>query len=86
MSVIRRNGNNSSEGIKIKCVGEGWQIKNSACNRVINVAAEDIITKKNNIPGKKNVIKYGFLCPLCGCFTAIPKDVMPKKYKCRVKN
>ena len=81
MSVSTKIRTGCSQEFKIRCVGEGWQTRNSACNRVIIVSTDDIKSKNINIPGKGNIVKSGITCPLCGCFTTISKEMMSPKYK-----
>ena len=74
---IKLNGMSS---IKITCTGIGWQIRNSACNKILIVEPSDI--KKRFLSDKKAYV-YGIICPNCGCFTIIPEKNITNSIKKR---
>ena len=82
MSVLTRKKFSELRELKITCKGEGWQIKNSACNCIIAVGAYDIRIRKS---GVDKITKYGVICPSCGCFTSIPRKKLPDSFVIKAK-
>lgn len=69
-------------GLKLTCLGIGWQRLNSACNSSLSVGAEDIRIKKYlKEQNGKRVKLFGVICPCCGCFTNISNSNIPDEIK-----
>ena len=84
MNYMLENKTNSSIkwGMKITCLGVGWQKLNSACNRRLSVGAEDIRIKKHIKDGTNKKVKlFGVICPYCGCFTNIGNFNIPDQIR-----
>ena len=83
MAKILKEANENPDlwKIEVTCTGKGWHQGNlTPCYRLIEVTALDI--RRRYYDG---YTYYGFVCPVCGCFTEICSINIPYYIKSKCK-
>lgn len=87
MRIIDRNPENLGWEKECFCTGEGWtQYGRTPCHAKLAVADKDIMARKHTDYSGDTSTYFGFVCPICGCFTEIPENELPYKVKNLARN
>ena len=64
--------------MEVNCTGREWENKEVPCGSSLEIDKNDIYVREfNRYPDEKGK-DLGFVCPVCGCFTALEKNKLPK--------
>lgn len=76
MKVLVESKNNQKiwKG-KFACTGKGWIQDGIPCGSILEVAATDLRTRLHTDLYEETTKYYGFVCPVCGCYTEIKKKL-----------
>lgn len=81
---ILKQGNSKlpNWSLEIQCTGHLWQNKNTPCYSIVKLDSKDIVKRfsKRYFEESSN-ISYGFICPICHCFTEINEFLIPQQIK-----
>lgn len=67
--------------LKVTCTGEGWCQKHLICGSELLLNPQDVLERKRKGDYDETVASYGFICPVCHCFTEIPGEKIPGAIK-----
>lgn len=83
MRVIKRGKHNPNNWKKeYTCTGKGWdQHGATPCGALLEVSAQDIRSRSHTDLSGCTDIYYGFICPICGCFTEVNSAELPPEVK-----
>ena len=57
--------------MEVQCNGEGWDSEVAPCTSILELNKNDIVKREwSKYPDYKGT-DYGFICPVCGCFSVI---------------
>lgn len=75
--IFSKSHNWSTEA---RCSGNGWDnLYFTPCNTKILLHCYDIVGRLDFDESKNVIIRYGFTCPICKCFTEIDAHSIPAK-------
>lgn len=78
MRVIDKNPENMGWTTITFCTGYGWDQGNKRpCGAKLEVADKDIRARSHTDISGCSDRYYGFVCPICGCFTELPTREIP---------
>lgn len=79
MKVLVESKNNQKiwKG-KFTCTGRGWVQTGIPCRSILEVDATDLRTRLYTDLYQETTKYYGFVCPICGCYTEINARKLPE--------
>ena len=78
MRIIDRNPENMGWSMEAFCTGYGWDQGNrQPCGAKLEVADKDIWCRRHTDISGCTDTYYGFVCPICGCFTEVSSRKIP---------
>lgn len=76
MEIIKKG--NSCWSLEVKCTGNGWNnLEKDPCFSILKLNKEDIYKRSYHQYEKGKQQTYGFICPVCHCFTEIDRNLIP---------
>lgn len=82
MRIIDRNPQNLGWEKEYFCTGKGWnQYGRTPCHAKLAVADKDIMTRKHTDYSGDTTTYFGFVCPICRCFTEVSSKDLPYEVK-----
>ena len=80
MEIIKKGDTNWS--LEVVCTGEGWNnFEKTPCFSILKLNKEDIYKRSYHQYEKGTKHTYGFICPVCHCFTEIDKSQISEYIK-----
>jgi len=65
--------------LEITCTGGNWRQEGKVpCNSMLEINADDLVKRKWFKYPDYEGIDYGFICPICGCFTNLDEKNLTK--------
>jgi hypothetical protein len=87
MRVIQERKPFETWTIKIECDGLNWRQNDKvSCGSILELNKDDILKREWFKYPDDSGINYGFICPICGCFTQIDDDMLPEGIKTKAKD
>jgi len=81
MKVIEQGNYKSDWKMQVKCTAKGWGQNRGRkpCYSLLEVEDGDVLERyySGDIAGMDSGIYYGFICPVCKCFTELPYKEIP---------
>lgn len=78
MKIIEKGNYKKRDwSIRVECTGYGWKQKHKPCYSILELEDGDIVMRRYGEWDDEIEIEYGFICPICQCFTEINKDRIP---------
>ena len=84
MIKVLKHGNNNPEKWKIDCTctGYGWNNPGKTpCSALLEIDQSSILKRHHTDISGETDVYYGFVCPVCGCFTEIESKNIPNFVK-----
>ncbi len=82
MEIIKKGDyTNPSWSIEVVCTANGWSNHNKPCYSTLKLNSKDVYRRFYYKDGKDRKHSYGFICPVCHCFTEIDKKMIPESIK-----
>jgi len=87
MKVIHAKKPFENWTLEIKCTGGNWrQDKKVPCGSLLEINANDLIKRAWFKYPDDGGTDYGFICPICGCFSEINKNLLTEHLKNMAKD
>lgn len=67
--------------LEVMCTANGWSNHNKPCYSTLKLNSKDIYRRSYHRYGEGKKHSYGFICPVCHCFTEIDKKKIPENIK-----
>lgn len=71
MKILNQRYAGDNWSMKVDCSGYGWHQENAPCTSNLEIDANDLLKREWSKYPDESGIAYGFVCPLCNCFTEI---------------
>ena len=82
MKIIQERKPFETWSIQVDCTGGTWeQHEKVPCGSTLEINAEDIYKRGWFKYPDYDGTSYGFVCPICGCFTDIDENILSKHLK-----
>lgn len=87
MKIIKQKSPFEDWNLEVVCTGKSWnQNGKIPCGSFLELDSNDIFKREwSKYPDRKG-ISYGFVCPVCNCFTEIEDNDIPKHLKDMARN
>jgi hypothetical protein len=73
--------------LKVECNGLKWNQNNKVpCGSLLEIDKDDVIKREWSKYPDYSGINYGFICPICGCFTELNEKDLPEGMEDYAKN
>jgi hypothetical protein len=73
--------------MEVTCTGENWEQGDKIpCGSKLEINSDDLLRREWSKYPDDNGIDYGFICPVCGCFTQINSIILPKDLRKMAKD
>lgn len=68
--------------MEVTCTGKGWLNVSNPCYSILELNSRDIVSRKYTSYGDDSpTTYYGFICPVCHCFTEVDEKLLPLEIK-----
>ena len=83
MEVLKYGSDNEKNWSKeFTCTGRGWdQMGKYPCGALLKVSAQDILSRGHTDSYGERDLYYGFVCPVCHCFTEVSYSDIPAEVR-----
>ena len=73
--------------MQVECTGGGWnQNEKVPCGSTLEINTDDLLKREWAKYPDYGGIDYGFICPICGCFTNIDEKSLTNNLKNMAKD
>lgn len=87
MKIIQERKPFENWNLQVDCTGKNWNQEGKVpCGSTLEIDANDIIKRKWNKYPDESGNDYGFICPVCGCFTEINNKLLTEHLMDMAKN
>lgn len=75
MRIIKEKKPLENWRLEVECTGYGWnQGDKVPCGSILEIDADDLMKRKWYTYPDSSGMNYGFVCPVCECFTEVNED------------
>ena len=86
MKVIYERKPFEDWSLEVNCTGKNWEQGDKVpCGSTLEIITEDLLKRRWFKYPNEEGINYGFICPICGCFTEIDEKYLEKFLKSMAK-
>lgn len=87
MKIIQERTPFENWNLEVECTGKNWNQDNKTpCGSVLEINANDLIKREWSKYPDYSGIDYGFICPVCKCFTEIDQENLSDNLKSMAKD
>lgn len=86
MKVIEEKTPCSGWNLKVTCTGKNWRQKNAPCGSILEIDVTDLYKREWFKYPDNEGVNYGFICPICGCFTELEDKLLDENLKMMAKD
>jgi len=78
MKVLKSGAENDAAWRKEEiCTGFGWKQNTTPCGALLELSNGDLLKRIHTDYSGESETYYGFVCPVCGCFTEVNESKYP---------
>jgi hypothetical protein len=87
MKVLQERKPYETWKLQIDCNGLNWRQEGKvSCGSTLELTKNDILRREWFKYPDYEGLNYGFICPICGCFTEIKDELLPDGIKTLAKD
>lgn len=78
MKIVEKGNYKENWNIRLECTGKNGRQVSKPCHSKLEIEDGDIYFRDyRSYGGSSSERFYGFICPVCGCFTEIEREKIP---------
>lgn len=79
MKIIQEKQPYKEWSLEVCCTGRNWDQGDLVpCGSLLEMDKNDLLIRTSHRYGSEEETDYGFVCPVCGCFSELDKGVIDK--------
>lgn len=86
MRIVKQRKAFENWSLKVTCNGEKWTQKQAPCGSDLEIDIKDLYFRKWFKYPNTEGISYGYICPVCGCFSEINESLLSKHMKIKAND